>query len=209
MAALDHVGQRVLHVVAEIVEAELVVRAVGYVAGVGGAALGVVEPVHDLADREAEEAIDLAHPLRVAVGEVVVDGHDVNAAALEGVEIDGRGGHQRLAFASPHLGDAALVQDHAADQLDVEMPQAQGAFRPLADRGESLGQDVVQLGAVGDLLAEVPCALAQGVVRQGLGDRLQRVDALDDGLEGPDLAIVDRPEDFLGDPEHLAYPLPA
>ena len=35
VAALDHVAQRVLHVVAQIVEAELVVRAVGDVAGVG------------------------------------------------------------------------------------------------------------------------------------------------------------------------------
>ena len=40
MAALHHVLQPVLHVVAQIVEAELVVGAVGDVAGIGGLALG-------------------------------------------------------------------------------------------------------------------------------------------------------------------------
>ena len=89
----------VLHVVAQIVEAELVVRAVGDVGGVGCGALAVVEAVHDDADGEAEEAVDLAHPLRVAAGEVVVDGDDVHALAGERVEVGRQGRDERLAFA--------------------------------------------------------------------------------------------------------------
>ena len=42
MAALDAIGQVVLHVVAQIVETEFVVGAVGDVGGVGVAALLVV-----------------------------------------------------------------------------------------------------------------------------------------------------------------------
>ena len=80
VAALDHVLQPVLHVVAQIVEAELVVGAVGDVAGVGRLALVVVEAVHDDADGQAEEAVDLPHPFGVALGEVVVDGDDMHAA---------------------------------------------------------------------------------------------------------------------------------
>ena len=53
---LRHGVEPVLHVVAQVVEADLVVGAVGDVAGVGGLALLVVEIVHDHADREAEEA---------------------------------------------------------------------------------------------------------------------------------------------------------
>ena len=67
-------------------------------------------------------------------------------------------------------------------------------FDGLADGREGLRKDVVELGAVGDLLAEVLGPLAQRVVGQRLGDRLQRVDPLDDGLVGPDLPFVDRPE---------------
>ena len=53
--------------------AELVVRAVGDIGSIGGAALVRLEIVDDQADREAEEAIDLPHPFRVALGQIVVD----------------------------------------------------------------------------------------------------------------------------------------
>ncbi len=85
MAALDAVFEIVLHVVAEIIEAELVVGAEGDVGGVGGAPLSVIEIVDDDADGEAEELVDGAHPFGVAAGQVVVDGDDVNAAAGERV----------------------------------------------------------------------------------------------------------------------------
>ena len=86
--ALDHVLHAVLHVVAQVVEAELVVGAVGDVAVVGGLALLVVEAVHDHAGLQPEEGVDLAHPFGVALGEIVVDGDDMDAAAGERVEID-------------------------------------------------------------------------------------------------------------------------
>ena len=86
-------------VVAQVVEAELVVRAVGDVGRVGLAPRDrpqVAEPlvggrevrveqvrgvVLDGADAHPQPVEDLADPLRVALGEVVVDGHDVDAAA--------------------------------------------------------------------------------------------------------------------------------
>ena len=80
VAALHHLGRAHLHVVAQVVEAQLVVGAVGDVAGVLRAPLVVVELVHDAADAEAQELVDAAHPLGVALGEVVVDGDDVHAA---------------------------------------------------------------------------------------------------------------------------------
>ena len=95
--ALDPLVELGDHVVAEVVEAELVVRAVGDVGGVGLAARDrpqvdetlvgrrvagledVRRVVDDDPDREAQEVEDGAHPLRVAPGEVVVDGDDVDA----------------------------------------------------------------------------------------------------------------------------------
>jgi len=73
--ALDHVVDFELHVVAQVVEAELVVRAVGNVEAVRGLALRVLHLVLDAADRQAEELVDPTHPLGVALGEVVVDRH--------------------------------------------------------------------------------------------------------------------------------------
>ena len=56
--ALHHGLERMAHVVAQIVEAELVVGAVGDVAGIGVAALRVVQAGHDHAHAQAEEPVD-------------------------------------------------------------------------------------------------------------------------------------------------------
>ena len=149
VAALHAILEVELHVVAQVVEAELVVGAVGDVGSVGGAALVVVEVVDDDADGEAEELVDLAHPLGVALGQVVVDGDDVDAVAGEGVEIAGEGGDEGFAFAGLHLGDLALVEDHAADELHVEVAHLHGAPAGLADDGEGLGKNLVEGGALG------------------------------------------------------------
>ena len=72
-----------LQLVAEEVEAELLAGAVGDVAGVGGAAVAVGLAGLDAADGQAEQLVDRRHPLGVALGEVVVDGDDVDALALQ------------------------------------------------------------------------------------------------------------------------------
>ncbi len=151
VAALHAVLDVELHVVAQVVEAELVVGAVGDVGGVGGAALVVVEIVDDDADGEAEELVDLAHPLGVALGQVVVDGDDVDAAAGERIQIAGESGDEGLAFAGLHFGDLALVQNHAADELHVEVAHLHGAPAGLADHGEGFGQNLVEGFALGGL----------------------------------------------------------
>ncbi len=61
----------------------------------------------DQADLQAQEAVDLAHPLAVALGQVVVDRDDVDAPARQRVEVGGEGGYQRFALTGLHLGDAS------------------------------------------------------------------------------------------------------
>ena len=199
MAALDHVLEPVLHVVAQIVEAVFVVGAVGDVARIGLLALGIVEAVDDHADGHAEEVVDLAHPFGVAAGEVVVDGDDVDALAGQRVEIDRKRRDQRLAFAGLHLGDVALMQHHAADQLDVEMALAERALGGLAHGGESGNQDVVQRLAVGELLAEFGGAGLQRLVRKRGDLGLQRVDGVDAGLISLDPPVVGGAEKLAGE----------
>src|SRR5262249_5807797 len=135
MPALYAVSYVVLHVVAQVVETVFVVGAVGDVRAVGSAPLVVVEIVHDDTDGEAEAAIKRTHPLRVAAGEIVIDGHDVNAAAGEGIQNSGKSGDQGLAFAGFHFGDFAVVQNTSADELHVEVPHVQEA--PPGFAGES------------------------------------------------------------------------
>ena len=143
-AVLDLLLERGRHVVAQVVEAELGVRAVGDVGGVGVALLLVGLHVLQHADADAEHVVDRLHPHRVAAGEVVVDGDDVHAAAAERVQHDGERRGQRLALAGLHLGDRAVVQHHPADQLHVEVAHAHRALAGLAHEREALEQQLVE-----------------------------------------------------------------
>ena len=158
----------------------------------------------DDADRHAEEAVDLAHPLGVAAGQVVVDRDDVDALAFERVEIGGERRDERLALARLHLGDLALVEDGAADQLDVEVPHVQHAAAGFADDGERLGQQVVERLALGDARLN-SAVLARSCSSDSDCDRgLERVDDADERTQTLEIAFVLGADD-LGEEclEHL------
>ena len=138
-AALDAVLEGVGHVVAQVVEAELVVGRVGDVGSVGLAALVGRHVGQDHADGQAEELVHPAHPLGVVLREVVVDRDDVDALAGERVEVRRERGDQGLALTGLHLGDVAEVQRRAAHDLDVEVALAEHPLGRLADRRERLG----------------------------------------------------------------------
>ena len=197
MLPLDHVLQRQLHVVAQEVEAELVVGAVGDVAGVVVASLLVAEAMDDRPHRQAQELVDPAHPLGVARGQVVVDRDDVDAVAGEGVQVRREGGDQGLALAGLHLADVALVEHQAADELDVEGTHLDRAPGGLADHREGVGEDVVQARAVVQLLPEGRGHRLELRVRGVLVAGLQRVDPGDRRAELLDRPGVLGPEDLL------------
>ena len=194
--ALDEVREVELHVVAQVVEAELVVGPVRDVAAVGDLAFLVVEIVLDDADRHAEEAEDLAHPLRVAPRQVVVDGDDVNALAGQRVEVGRQRRDQRLAFARLHLGDAPGVEHVAADELHVEVPHVERTTAGLAHDGKRLGQQVVERGAAGKPLAELGGLLPELAVGEARNRRLEGVDGLDNRTDLLQLTLVLRAEDL-------------
>ena len=196
VAALDAIFQAELHVVAEVVEAELVVGAVGDVGLVGGAAIAIADVVGDAADGEAEELVNSAHPLGVALGEVVVNGNDVGAFAGERVQIDGERGDKGFAFTGFHFGDAALVELHAADQLDVVMAHRKDAAAGFANGSEGFDEEIVEGGAVVQLVLEFGGFGGE----LGVGERfvvgLASVDGFFERLEGLDIPVRFGAEDF-------------
>ena len=151
--SLHTLGSVRRHGVAQIVEAELAVRPVGDIGLIrllprdgsevlepllGAFDCRVIEVgglVLEGRDRYAEGVVDGAHPLRVALGEVVVDGHDMDAAAGESVQVRRQRGDERLALACLHLGDLALVEHDAAHDLHVESGAIQSCvWRPRGRR---------------------------------------------------------------------------
>ena len=137
IAALDLLLARRGHaVVAQIIETELAVRAVGDVHRVLLAANIRRLIVLNAADGQPEKTVKLAHPFGVAAGEVIVHRHEMRAAAGERVQIKRQRRDERLAFAGRHFRDPAAVQNDAADQLHIEVHHVPG-HRLIADR-ESL-----------------------------------------------------------------------
>ena len=119
--------------------------------------------------RHAEELVDAAHPLGVALGQIIVDRDHVDALAFERVQVAGQRGDQRFAFAGSHFSDPAAVQNDAADQLHVEVPHVQDAASGFAADGEGFNQQVVQRLAVCDALLEFHGFLGQ----LGVGELLK------------------------------------
>ena len=172
VSALDVLRQLELHVVAQVVEAELVVRPVRDVRRVRLLPLGVVQVVLNDADGHPQESIDLAHPLRVATGQVVVGGDDVNALAFERVQVGGQGRDKRFSFARLHLGDRPAMEHRAADDLHVEVPHVEDTASGLAHDGKRLGHEVGQCLALGQPLAEFGRLGAKLLVRKRFERRL-------------------------------------
>ena len=150
----------------------------------------------DHADRHAEEAVDAAHPFRVAPRQVVVDGDDVDAFAFERVEIRGQRRDERLAFTGFHFGDGAVVQHDPADQLDVVVPHLQHAFAGFAHHGKRLGLHVVDGLAVGEPGPELDRLGAQLLVGEGLDRGFEGVDFGDARTQLLEVAVVLTAEDF-------------
>jgi hypothetical protein len=194
---LGHVLHAELHVVAQVVEAELVVRPVGDIAPIGGLPLLVVHPVYDHPYGQAEEPVNRPHPLRVPLRQIVVHGDEMDASARKGVQDDGKGGAERLPLAGPHLGDLPLVQHHSAHELDVEMPHGEDAFACLADRGEDLGEKVVHGLPFLQPLPELRRARRETIVRETGHRGLKGVDPVDYGPYPIQHALVVRAEHFL------------
>ena len=121
VASLDQLALIPRHVVTQVIETELVVRAVRDIRVVLFATFGGLLIGNDAAHAHAEETEDAAHQLTLVAGKVVVDGDHVNAFAFEGVEVARQSGDQSLAFTGFHFRDIAPMQRRAAHQLDIEV----------------------------------------------------------------------------------------
>jgi hypothetical protein len=206
--ALDHPRGIGHHVVAQVVEAELVVGAVGDVGAVRllsadrpelfeplilADPVGVEEEgglVLDDADAKAEAVVNLPHPLGIALGKVVVDRHDMHAAPGQRVQRHRERCRQRLALAGSHLSDLAGVKHGTADELDVVVALAEAAEGHLAGRGERLGQEIVDGLAGVDPASELRGKSGQLLVGTGPHRRFEVVDLRHDRLERLDRRLV-------------------
>ncbi len=217
---LDAAVQRSRHVVAQVVEAELVIRAVGHVGGVCLPSRARHQVLHVqrvadllLAHQERSVVLEDAHgeaeprqrppvPLGVALGEIVVDGDQMGAAPLERVQVQRDGRDQRLALAGLQFGDLARLKDRRAHELHVVRALAHRAADGLTRDGERLGQDVIERLAVLQAPAKFVCLRPQRLVRERLNFGFEVIDRGDDGLELLELLLVAVAEETCQELQH-------
>src|SRR5918995_462700 len=205
VAALHELRQRDRHVVAQVVEAELGVRPVRDVGGVGLLALRERHLVLDERGAHPELVEDGADPLRVALGQIVVNRHEVDALALERVQVQRLDGDERLALTGLHLGDVALVQGDAAHQLDVEESDADRALEGLPDRRKGLEEELLERLPALQALLELPGLAGERLVGELLELGLERPDVgglIGQPLEAPSFAEA---EDLLEGTQVLGH----
>ena len=90
------------------------------------------------------------------------------------------------------------MQYDAAHQLHVEMALPEGALRRLPHGRESVDQDVVELGPVGELLLELLGPCAQLVIGHRFELRLQFVDGGNDRPQALDVTVIGGAEQAPG-----------
>ncbi len=189
------------HIVAQVIEAELTVGAVNHVGLIRLDTLGLIHLRLNESDLETQELVDATHPLGVALGQIVVDGDHVNGIR-ETVEVAGQCRDQRLTFTGLHLGDHALVEHYAADELNIEVPHAQGANCAFSAHRERLDKQIIELLAFFEAITKLLCLSPKSLVGQRLDLGFKSIDRSDLALELPELPILAHCEHFGEDVDH-------
>ena len=105
------------HVITKIVKSHLVVCSVSNVCVVRVLLSLVILSVRDKSDGKSHKTENLAHPLGISAGKIIVYGYDMNALAGKSVKISGKRCDERFALACFHLGDSALVKNDTSEYL--------------------------------------------------------------------------------------------
>ena len=153
----------------------------------------------DQAHGEAQEPVDLAHPLRVALGQVFVHGDDVDALPRQGVQVSGQNGHQGLALAGFHFCNPALMEHDAADQLHRVGSHAQNPVRRLPADCKGLRQEGIQGLSVLIPLLELLGFRRQVPIGQLLAGRPQRLNLPNQRLQPLHLPLRAGSKNFTHD----------
>ncbi len=119
----------------------------------------------------------------------------MHALAGQGIQVDRQGADQGLALAGPHFRDLALVQNDAADQLDIVVAHAEHPNGGLANHGEGFRKQIVEAGSGRQSAAELLGLAAQGLVAERFEVRLQCIDPGDGPSHLFDEPIIAAAED--------------
>ncbi len=93
---------------------------------------------------QSEGVVDWSHPVRVTPGEVIIDRSQMASPSGQGIKVKGQSSYQGLALAGPHLGNPALMEDNAAQQLHIIVALPDGPLGSFTDSSEGFRQNIIK-----------------------------------------------------------------
>ena len=122
MSPLYKVGRRDGHIVAQIVEAEFIVRSECNVGQISFSTFRRIRPMFVYTvHRQTIEHIKWAHPFRVTLGQIVVHRYDVDAVSCQRIKENRERCNQSFTLTCGHLGDLSLMESDSSEDLHVVM----------------------------------------------------------------------------------------
>ncbi len=70
------------HVITEIIKSKLIIRSIGNITVIGFSSLIIVHAVQDTTHCQPKKLMDLSHPLRITLRQIVIDRNDMDTLAL-------------------------------------------------------------------------------------------------------------------------------
>ena len=113
-----------LHIVAQVVESELIIRAIGNIAFVGLFPLRIIHPVDNDSHTESQGVINYTHPVGIPLCQVIVDRNQVNPPTRQGIQIERECCGKSLSLTGFHFSNFPVVKNHSSDKLCIKVPHA-------------------------------------------------------------------------------------
>ena len=88
--------------------------------------------------------MDLSHPLRITLCQIIIDRNDMYALSFQRIQISRQCGNKCLTFTGTHFSDTSLVQDNTTNELYPVMLHIQNTFTCLTDCSKCLRQKIIK-----------------------------------------------------------------
>ena len=145
------------HVVTKVIKAQLIVCNIGYVAVIGSPSFIGLHGLEDTSYCKTQKFMDLSHPLRITLCQVIIYRYYTNSLFLKGIKICRKSGYKGFSFTGFHLCYASLMKNDTADKLYLKVLHTKHSYRRFPYSGICLRENVVKGFSVFKTLLKFNC----------------------------------------------------
>ena len=149
------------HVVTKVIKSQFVVGYICDIASVCCTALFWLHVIQNDTYCQAEELMNLTHPLSISLCQVVVDCYNVNTFAFQSIQVCRKCGNKGLTFTSLHLCDTSLMKNNTTDDLYPVMLHTKNSFGTFTYNCKCLRKKVIQCLAFAQTFLEFSGLVSQ------------------------------------------------